>query len=103
MTCFHLPDLFSLVTIGNILSLLAVSVSGNNSSLQWGVGEVKFVQVQMKPTEKWLIFLLQDTHGPLLVLKIKLLNSGNEGSVLRAALRSDLTHCLHLKFHVYFS
>lgn len=61
MTCFHLPDLFPLVTIGTIRSLLALSVSGNNSSLQGGVGEVKFVQVQMKSSEKWLMSLLQDT------------------------------------------
>lgn len=58
MTCFHLPDLFLLVTTGIVLPLLAFSVFGNNSSLQWGVGEVEFVQVQMKPAEKWLMSLL---------------------------------------------
>lgn len=61
----------------------------------------------MNPAEKRLMSLLQDTcrlvFTVLLVLIIELLISPNEGSVLRAALRSELTHWLHLKFGGYFS
>lgn len=83
------------------VSLLAAGISGNSSSLQWGAGELEFVQVQMKPAEKWLMSLPQETCRPqvftvLLVLKIKLLNSPSLGSVLRTAWHLGLTHCLRL-------